>query len=699
MNLRASPCLRLFIPFALGLFSGGWLDTPVPGLGCALAIAAVFTCFFAFQKYRYRYRWAFGVLFSLTLFSAGYYHIVRHNELRQADHFSEKANGYNYLIGTVYDAPGKGAKLKVPVRVEAIGASPDALENATGNLLLFLDITGETKKLRYGDRLGVRASVQPAEPPKNPHAFDYRRYLHFQNIHFQAFVRPDSLVWISSGNGHTLWAAAYTCRERLLALLHRYFPSQDEYAVASALLVGYKDDLSDDLRMAYAETGSMHALAVSGTHVGMLYAGLFFLLKRLRLRGRWGRLAETGVVLAAIWGFAFITGATASVLRATVMFTTYLVGKALFRDASIWNILAASALGLLLYNPCFLFDAGFQLSYAAVAGMVFFYPRWYRISPILPVWADWAWKVLLIGFAAQLGTLPLSLYYFHQFPVYFWLAGWAVVFGGAVFMAGGAALVVLDILMPWLATWLGKALFWMLYGLNQLILGIQQLPGSVVGGIWISAWAAVLLYIFIALMGATMVQRKAKWLMSALGVLTFLGVCRAARDIDQKTRKKWIVYHISKSSLVDFFDGQNAVAFSDSLTEKQILFAAQPNRWASGIRNLQSVSFESGAEIKNPNLLIVPPFACFFDQKIVIVDDASWVQPLRAPPVAIDVLLLMKNPRVSITECNKQFPFRIAVFDVSNTRKQTERWKAECKAAGWAFHDIREQGAWVWEKD
>src|SRR5690606_16722393 len=98
-------------------------------------------------------------------------------------------------------------------------------------------------------------------------------------------------------------------------------------------------------------------------------------------------------------------------------------------------------------------------------------------------------------------------------------------------------------------------------------------------------------YIFIALLGAMMVQRKAKWLMGAMGVLTFLGLCRAVRDIEQKKQEKWIVYHISKSSLVDFFDGQNAVALSDSLTGKQILFAAQPNRWASGIRDLQSVPF------------------------------------------------------------------------------------------------------------
>lgn len=696
MNLHASPCLRLFAPFALGVLLGGRMDVFLPGTGLALAIFAVLSCLLAIRKIRYRFRWVFGLFFSVTLFLAGFYHAVGHNELRQPGHFSENAGAIRYLTGVVCDAPGKGAKLKVPLRVEAAGTSPDSLKAAAGNLLLFLDVSPATEGLRYGDRLGIRARILPTEPPKNPHAFDYGRYLHFQNIHFQAFVKPDSLVLLSSGHGSGLWRAAFLCREKLLALLRAHFPTQDEYAVASALLVGYKDDLSDDLRTAYAETGSMHALAVSGTHVGMLYAGIFFLLKRLRLRGAKGRWAEMTIVLAAIWAFTFLTGATASVLRASVMFTTYLAGKALFRSVSVWNVLPASALGLLLYNPYFLFDAGFQLSYAAVAGMVFFFPRFYRISPIMPRWADWAWQVLLVGFAAQLGTLPLSLYYFHQFPVYFWLAGWAVVFGGAVFMAGGAALVLLDAVFPWMGHWLGQALYWMLYGLNQLICGIQQLPGSVWGGIWITGWAAFLLYGVIVCLGLAMAQRRAAWLNGALGILAVLGIGHALRDIGQMQQESITLYHISRQSLLDVFDGQAVTGFSDSLSDKQLLFAAQPNRWACGGYETRRASLSGDSAFAGARLMCDPPFVQFCQMRLAILTDDKWLRE-NAPPVHVDVLLLAQNPGVSITRCMEQFPSKLVVFDASNSWKNTNRWRQECAAAGISYHDVRESGAWMWE--
>ena len=695
MNHRNTPFLRLVVPFSLGTILGSRLDILPEWLVWGLGISIISSLVFALRRYQYRYRWFFGANLFICLFLAGIYLIVCHNELRQVGHFSKKSAAGRYFVCTVYDAPSHGGKTKIPVRLEAMGPTPDSLVAVAGNLLLFLDPSPATDSIRYGDRLGIQGTVRPVEPPKNPHAFDYQRYLHFQNIHYQCFVKPDSLIPLSSGHGYTLWAGAFDCRDHLLRLLQQHFPTRDEYAVASALLVGYKDDLSDELRTAYAETGSMHALAVSGSHVGMLYIGMLFLTQRLRLRGRW-RLLETAIILLAIWGFTFLTGATASVLRASVMFSTYLLGKAFWRNASAWNVLPASAFGLLLYNPYFLFDAGFQLSYAAVAGMVFFYPRLYKLFPPGPRWLDEALKVLLVGSAAQLGTLPLALFYFNQFPAYFWLAGWLVVLGGAVFLWGGAVLVLLDAVSQTLAAWFGKALYFMLLGLNKAIVTIQDLPGSVISNVWIPGWVVVALYGCIFLLGALMVRRRGKWLVAYLGVMCILGVYRIGMLTQKQSQRSLVVYYLPKQQrLIDFFDGSHLFALSDTLTPKQEDFAAKSNRIASGIRNKTNAMLAARQPFVSNNLIIEKPLLQFFHQKIALIDNAQWVTATDSIPVQVDVLLLSKSPEISIAACRKKFPFNLVVFDASNATRKVERWRRECDINGWPFHDIKTQGAWA----
>lgn len=692
MHARAYPFLRLLAPFSIGLSLGGHFDMPLPGLGRMLLTGAFLAILFAFGQYSYRFRWIFGAYLSLWLVGAGYFHIVQHHEMRQPAHFSTLEPTGCYVSGLVYDAPSKGARLKVPIRVEAIGVSPDSMFVCSGNLLLFLQADSLAERIRYGDRLWVRAAIRPTAPATNPYAFDYRRYLHFQNIHYQAFVKPDSFGIVSSRQGSALWHFAFEARDRLLRLLKIYIPTPDTYAVASALLVGYKDDLSEELRTAYAETGSMHALAVSGSHVGMLYMGLLFLLQLFHFRGRWGRLIETLLVLVVIWAFTFVTGATASVLRASVMFSTYMLGKLIYREGSAWNVLGFSAFGLLVYNPYFLFDAGFQLSYAAVAGMVFFYPRFYRLSPVMPGWLNAGWSVLLVGFAAQLGTLPLSLYYFHQFPVYFWLAGWVVVLGGAIFLWGGAVLAVLDLVSVVLSKWLGLGLFYMLWGMNWLIINIQHLPGSVISGVWVNAGTALLLYVGVVMLGALMVTRKIAWLLGLLGLMLILGLGRLARTWEQDRQINLTLYDVGKKRLVDMMDGRQGYALSDTLTKKQLLFAAQSNRWAHGVMQCETHFLTQDSTWNTSNIYWDPPFLQFFSKKIVMLDDPALLKGKRQ--IAVDVLVLSGNLRTDIANCQTYFPCGLVVIDGTSSWRRVAAWKAQCRELGIAVWDVRAQGAY-----
>ena len=689
MNLRDKPFLRLIVPFCLGIYCG---ENPLPvSLPPALwAIPVLASVLLAFSRYQYRFRWVFGAVLMCCLFCGGFFLSASFNELGNPVHFSKCNLKISRFVAEVTEAPAYGARVKIPVRMLAAG---DSLIPVTGNLILFLDKMPDSVNIRYGDRIVVTGEPIPTEPAKNPCAFDYARYLHFRNIHHQCFTHGTEVVVVSSGHGNSVQRNAFEWRDYLLSVLKRHFPTTDEYAVASALLVGFKDDLSDDIQLAYAETGSMHALAVSGTHVGMLYAGLIFMTEKLRLRGKWRRL-ETIAILTAIWAFTFLTGASASVLRASVMFTVYLLAKSLYRQSSAWNILPVSAFFLLLNNPYLLFDAGFQLSYAAVAGMVFFYPRMYRMFPPGPRWADEGLKVLLTGASAQLGTLPLSLFLFNQFPVYFWLSGWIVVLGGAIFLWGGTLLMIADAIWPAFAGIAGKGLYLMILYMNRIIYAIQDLPASVISGIWIPGWVAGVMYAVIFLLGGLIVWRRGSWFVAIMVVVALLGYYRLYTRGSKQEQRVIAVYHLSRQQrMIDFFDGNQTLTLSDSLTRKQEQFAAEGFRTASAIFHRTTMPLSDQMQFQSGNFIQKGPFIIFSGIKMAFFESGYDIRSL--PDFPVDVIILSRNTGISLTQCHKKLQFRTVVSDASNSRRQTEKWRKECAESGWTFHDVKSGGAWV----
>lgn len=691
MNLRDKPFLRLIVPFCLGIYCG---ENPLPAcLPPALwAIPVLASVLLAFTRYQYRFRWVFGAVLMCCLFCGGFFLSASFNELGNPVHFSRGNMKISQFVAEVTEAPAYGARVKIPVRMLAAG---DSLIPVTGNLMLFLDKMPDSATISYGDRIIVTGEPLPTEPAKNPYAFNYARYLHFRNIHHQCFTNGTDVVVVSSGHGNRLQRNAYEWRDYLLSVLKRYFPTTDEYAVASALLVGFKDDLSDDVQLAYAETGSMHALAVSGTHVGMLYAGLIFMTEKLRLRGKWRRL-EIMAILLAIWAFTFLTGASASVLRASVMFTIYLLAKSLYRQSSAWNILPVSAFFLLLHNPYLLFDAGFQLSYAAVAGMVFFYPRMYRMFPPGPRWADEGLKVLLTGASAQLGTLPLSLFLFNQFPVYFWLSGWIVVLGGAIFLWGGTLLIIADAVWPAFAGIAGKVLYLMILYMNRIIYAIQDLPASVISGIWIPGWVAGIMYVIIFLLGGLIVWRRGSWFVAIMIVATLLGCYRLYTRAGKQEQRVIAVYHLSRQQrMVDFFDGNQALTLSDSVNRKQEQFAAGGFRTASAIFHRTTMPLSDTMQFQSGNFIQKGPFIGFSGIKIALFESGYDIRSL--PEFPVDVIILSRNTGISLSQYHKKLQFRTVVADASNSRRQTEKWRKECAVNGWTFHDVKTGGAWVYQ--
>jgi len=333
-----------------------------------------------------------------------------------------------------------------------------------------------------GDTLLVRTRLHR---PDSIGSFDYGTYLRRQHIYATGYVPADQ--WTVVGHGR----ASLPIRWQH-ALMQRYMDlgiQGDELATLSALSLGYRENLDQDLKQSFQRAGAMHVLAVSGLHTGILAGVVLALLtcfgrcKPLYHEQTKRRILALSIMLL-MWIYAAMTGWSPSVVRSVIMLSVAEIGIMLYRDAIGLNTLAASAVLILLVRPLDLFSVSFQLSYAAVAGLLII-PSWLiQRCPIRRYRHRWVSKaveylrdLILVSLAAQLATLPLTLYYFHQVSNYFLLTNLV-----AIPLAGLILSVTLAMLtIGWIPA-VGTALAWVVTlltrGLNSAVGWIEHLPGS-----------------------------------------------------------------------------------------------------------------------------------------------------------------------------------------------------------------------------
>ena len=260
----------------------------------------------------------------------------------------------------------------------------------------------------------------------NPYEFNYRRYLNDRGIGHRIFLREGQYDLLKGCSLMNISRNALVFREKLIEILYRSGIQEDRVPLISSISFGARDEVDKETVQSFTNTGVIHVLAVSGMNVGLIFIILDFFLRFMK-RWKLGFLFHTSAVLIGIWSYALVTGMSASILRAAVMFTFVVIGNAFRRNANIFNSLAVSAFFLVLWDPAIMRDIGFQLSYAAVLAIVVIQPLLYKRLYFKSRFLDKIWLLLSVTFAAQIGTLPFTLQYFHQFPVYFWLANLAVI--------------------------------------------------------------------------------------------------------------------------------------------------------------------------------------------------------------------------------------------------------------------------------
>ncbi len=525
MKWNKYPLFRFFIPFISGIILAISLQRnvhiPLFVFACLFTIVA-FLIFFGDKISVYRYRWLAGLVLNILVFLSGFELTVNNVEKYNPLHFCNIVNSRQFVIAEVLEPiEGKGKSDKTVLKIKSVKTGKDWID-LRGKVMAYFEKDSLSENIKYGDCLLLDMNFQEVKPPQNPHEFNYKKYLENKRIYHQAYIKSGTWKFLKSNEGNVLFAFAYSLRDKLLKIFQDNGIEGQEYAVTSALILGYDEKIDPELIKQYAGTGAMHILSVSGLHVGIIYIVLNFLLSFLE-KNRYGKIFKNIFLVLLIWFYALLTGLSPPVLRSAAMISFVIIGDMMNRHTNIYNTLLASALLLIIINPYVIRDVGFQLSYIAVFGIVAIQPGlnslWLPDNWLL----NKIWAITTVSIAAQLATFPLGLFYFHQFPNYFLITNLIVIPLSSLLIYSGI-LVLLSSFFSWLSMIIADILIIIVKTLNFLVKYIENLPFAVLRGISVNTTEMILIYLIILALIVFFIRNNKMFLKYALMLMILLSL-------------------------------------------------------------------------------------------------------------------------------------------------------------------------------
>lgn len=695
-----APLLRLLVPLAAGIILAETSGLLLPlWLGAVLLLlCAVFLVITLRRpKITLRHPGAEGVPVYVALLVFGFGWTALKNPGSNPSHFRHVASGESALLVQVDEMPvQKTRSIKTIVQVKAFRQNGN-WKPVTGKLLCYLG--GINKPMpRYGQTVLVQGNLQEVNGPMNPGEFDYRKYLAMHGITHQLYA--DSASWSGTtiaNNGNPLKATAIAWRTHLLGVLQRAGLTGTDYGVVAALVLGDDDHIDPGLMHAYAASGTLHVLSVSGLHVAIVYL-VFNAMFGFLMRFKNGVYVKAIVLILILWIYALLTGMSPSVLRSAAMLSFVVAGTCMRQRPHILNTLAASALVLLLVDPYLLFDVGFQLSYAAVAGIVLIEP--YIRERYEP--HNWLtrqlWSMTSVSLAAQLATFPLGFYYFQQFPVYFLFANLLVIPLSTVVMYAGM-LLLLCAAVPYLSDVITAVLKGTLFLLNGTVQLTETLPGAVIHTGRIGFAQLLLLYFFAGGLFLFWIRKHIRWLQLAGVSGTVLLAVLLVQQHTESKRQQLLVYSLNKASGIGFISGTHAVLLGDSTfynQENLEEFHIQPHLTNCGVGSSERYALFADTLLQTPQVHRHKNWLQFGNKTLVLAQRALFVPDSAAKPV-IDLLLVNKTCRMKPEQVLQHYRPRCVVLDGTLTRKRSAWWTDVCGKQKIPVHDVKQHGAYVLE--
>jgi competence protein ComEC len=673
MKVLQFPLARITIAFITGILLAYFLKPLVSIVFVCLTVAVlVFIGAYYLSKTNLKRHLLFGIATNLLAFSIGITTQTVHTDYNQQSNYTHYKNIFdkNHTFKLTLRE-----KLKSTAFNERYIVLLNSIDNekASGRILLNINKDSVNHSFVIGNQLKINALLQKNTKQKNPNQFDYQNYLENKQIYAQLYVEPNE-IQVNSKIDKDIWYYTAQLRTRIIQNLEKSKFRNKELNVAVALIMGQQQDIDPEIIQDYQYAGAVHILSVSGLHIGFILLFVNFLLKPFPNTKK-GAFIKLLITLVVLFLFGVLAGLAPSVVRSITMFSFVAIGQYLRRSVNIYHTLLVSILLILLLQPSFLFDVGFQLSYVALFFIVCLQPLFANLCQPKNKVLNYFWEIVTVSFAAQIGTLPLSIYYFHQFPGLFFVTNIIVIPFLSMIMAVGCLVMILAS-FNWVPFYPAKVLEIGIYYLDKIIAFIASLDQFIIKNIPLNTALLISSYFIIITTIIALQQKHFKTLVWALIAIVTFQLSAIATKWEVQNQAEFVVLNTSKNTQLIERNGTNARLYSNS----NIVKNSKTNKV---LASYLTANFSTLQKKNKLNNLIY-----FRGNKILLIDSCK-VYPKHIKP---DILIITQSPKINFDRLVQTVRPKIVVADASNYKVFQQRWKATCAKQKIPFHATSEKG-------
>jgi len=689
------PFARLAIVLILGIVLGRYY--PVYSVGLYLLCGGLFVLFLlsTLNKSRYREYWTGGLLLLFVL-AGGYTRYCMMHPNMDSSHYSHQITAsHMYASAKVLSIPKKTTRYSCFIQINAIGEKYDSLTNVTGKMTAYFKLEDSiASKYRPGDEIIFNGYVTKLRHSRNPNAFDFNDYLKTKHIFYRVDIGAGMHQATTKNLANPIERVANSIRSHALTTFDKYLENTDHRSLIGAMVLGFRNTINPELYASYTKTGAVHVLAVSGLHVGILCQILLLLLNKIFKSSDREKLIKLTILSLCTMTYVIITGASAAVMRASVMIIIYYIGKYWAERVNSYNVIAIAAFLLLIYDPYMIFQASFQFSFLALLSIIYFYRpiyeklfQYYEIKSRL---GNYVWQLIALSFSAQIFVAPLTVYYFHKFPFYFWLSGIVAVPAAYAILVLGILMIIFEYVAPFVNIIIDYIVTFIFDLFISAIQSIEQLPGSLWDNLWLHTHQLLLLYLYLILLLMGLHLSKANYIVNSLLVFMIFICSKYYYNSQSNVQSTITVYDNYKGHIIDFYDGKSCYNLSsEHLAKRTIEFVTNNNRVNKNITTVSDLNdstlFEDVSFMKSENLIQ-------FKGESILLLDSNFIK--LDTTVNVDIAIILGGMRSTMKDIQTHVASELWVITQSEKQYKQNKWLEWCDQYGKNCVSIKEYGAY-----